>query len=101
MKYRKKPVVVEAWRWMFSTEQEPAPAWINNALGQWPKIGGIAFWPDGNPYISDWSFKPHIEVVTLEGIMRAQPSDYIIRGVNGELYPCKSDIFDVTYELAA
>jgi hypothetical protein len=39
----------------------------------------------------------HIE--TLEGIMRADVGDYIIRGVKGEIYPCKPDIFAVTYEL--
>lgn len=38
------------------------------------------------------------EIVTLEGVMRADPGDWIIRGVKGELYPCKPDIFEATYE---
>jgi hypothetical protein len=41
---------------------------------------------------------PHLMVQTLEGDMRADPGDWIIRGVAGELYPCKPDIFDATYE---
>ena len=40
------------------------------------------------------------EIVTLEGVMRADPGDFIITGVNGERYPCKPDIFWKTYEVA-
>ena len=40
---------------------------------------------------------PFIEIPTLEGIMRASLNDYIIKGVNGEFYPCRSDIFEKTY----
>lgn len=39
-----------------------------------------------------------IEIKTLEGVMKASEGDYIIKGVNGELYPCKPDIFIKTYE---
>ena len=39
-----------------------------------------------------------IEIPTLEGIMKAAPGDFIIKGVNGELYPCKADIFEKTYD---
>lgn len=39
-----------------------------------------------------------IEIETLEGVMKAQKGDYIIKGVKGELYPCKPDIFKMTYE---
>ena len=39
-----------------------------------------------------------LEIETLEGIHRAMPGDWIIRGVKGELYPCKPDIFEATYE---
>lgn len=37
-------------------------------------------------------------IETLEGVMHAEPGDYIIKGVNGEFYPCKPDIFEKTYE---
>jgi len=43
----------------------------------------------------------HILIHTLEGAMRAQVGDWIIRGVQGEFYPCKSDIFEATYERVA
>lgn len=39
-----------------------------------------------------------LEIVTLEGVMRAERKDWIIRGVKGEFYPCKPDIFEATYE---
>lgn len=58
-KYRKKPVVIEAYQ----TDKE-------------------------------------IDIPTLEGTMHASVGDYIITGVNGEIYPCKPDIFDKTYERA-
>ncbi len=37
-------------------------------------------------------------ITTLEGVMKAKKGDWIIRGINGEIYPCKPDIFDKTYE---
>lgn len=40
----------------------------------------------------------HFRVTTLEGVMEGKKGDWLIRGVNGELYPCKPDIFDKTYE---
>lgn len=43
-----------------------------------------------------WPF----EVQTPEGVMRGEPGDYLLRGIKGELYPCKNDIFEQTYELA-
>jgi hypothetical protein len=42
-----------------------------------------------------------IDIPTLEGTMTARPGDWIIRGVHGEFYPCKPDIFDATYEAAS
>jgi hypothetical protein len=42
--------------------------------------------------------RSHVVIRTLEGDMRAEPDDWIIRGVRGELYPCKPDIFAATYE---
>jgi hypothetical protein len=81
-KYRKKPVVIDAARFesrSFDHMQELV-AWIN-------KEGGGA-WHDGK----------HVLIDTLEGRMHADVGDYIIRGVKGEFYPCKPDIFGATYE---
>lgn len=100
MKFRKKPVVIEAWQWLFTPDQEESPGWMNDAIAAQPyTVGSAAFWPDGNAARSDqWATAPHISIHTLEGEMFAQPGDWIIRGVKGELYPCKPDIFDATYE---
>jgi len=87
----KRPVQVEAWQWNFSPEQEESPSWMNDALVKWPAIGGAAFEPD-HPY------GPRIVIASLEGVMTAQPGDWIIKGVKGEIYPCKPDIFEQTYD---
>jgi hypothetical protein len=80
-KYRKKPVVIEAIQYTGENFQE-----IYEAL---PDIADIkSHFRDGS-----------IIIPTLEGDMTAIPSDYIIRGVNGEFYPCKEDVFHKTYEL--
>jgi hypothetical protein len=48
-------------------------------------------------YIESWE-KVTIDINTLEGVMRADENDFIIKGINGEFYPCKPDIFEKTYE---
>ena len=77
-KYRKKPVVIEAWQ---NSDENTFPVWLANVdVGREP--GGV------------------ILINTLEGVMKAMPGDYIIKGIKGEVYPCKSDIFEATYEVA-
>lgn len=81
MKYRKKPVVVEAVQ--FDPDTYP-----------WPD--GMQPWPDehGNtPKDMSWGY-----IDTLEGRMHVRADDWIITGVKGERYPCKPDIFTATYE---
>lgn len=84
--FRKKPVVVEAW---CNTADLPhrdlTPDWLAQAM----KDGTV--WFSGGPW-------PSFTIKTLEGEMRADYGDWIIRGVKGELYPCKPDIFAATYE---
>jgi len=89
MKYRKKPVIVDAWKWDGKSYND---AWnlIKNKLG--------VKTPTPNFRVEDRD-GICIIIKTLEGEMQANPGDYIIRGVNGEYYPCKSDIFGKTYEL--
>ena len=84
MKYRKKPVVIEAVQW----------------------LGGDESWEE----ILKFSENPHyrrmdllagngkITIKTLEGEMTADKGDWIIKGIKGEFYPCKPDIFEQTYE---
>ena len=94
MRFRKKPVVIEAIQWTGAERQigevfamlganelphAPDDPHINPGLGFCP--------PDGT-----------LSIPTLEGTMIANPGDWVIRGIKGELYPCKADIFDATYE---
>lgn len=85
MKYRKKPVVIEAMQLNGQTV----------AIVDWMAANGAKYTTETDP--SDGR-KDSIFILTLEGTMRADPLDYIIRGVNGEFYPCKPDIFEKTYE---
>lgn len=97
MKFRKKPVVVEAV--MFngvwpdgSVRWAGAPQWLIDATQKQPDANG-AISVTREPGV--WA-----NIVTLEGVMKADVGDWIIRGVKGELYPCKPDIFEATYEPA-
>ena len=90
MKYRKKPIVIEAYQvtefdydgfLMFSHFCNP-PFWLEDAAA------GKKVYVKGHM----------IYIETLEGDMRVSINDYIVRGVDGELYPCKASIFEKTYE---
>lgn len=84
-RYRKKPVVIEAVQYRhrvdgIGTKMLDIIRWIR-------KNGGEA---------SGAGYEIHID--TLEGTMKAQIGDYIVKGIKGEFYPCKPDIFEATYE---
>jgi len=84
-RFRKKPVVIEALQWHGNNYP---------ALNKFVENGQhVAL-----PRQLRKSDKGAILVVTLEGEMRANVGDWIIRGVKGEFYPCKPDIFEATYE---
>lgn len=81
--YRKKPVTIEAVQWNNrKIICPPGPEWFADA----EERGAIRLAGD------------ILLIRTLEGEMRANPGDWIIRGVKGEFYPCKPDIFEATYE---
>ena len=84
-KYRKKPVVIDAWQFTKKNYKERAPQFIRQAksVELWSQYGGDVI---GG------------EIKTLEGVMTISENDYIIKGVQGEFYPCKPDIFEATYE---
>ena len=84
-KFRKKPVVIEAWQFDGTYDGYRK---ISKALGSPEKFYFAE--QDGND--------DEIEIETMEGTMTASAKDWIIRGVKGELYPCKPDIFAATYE---
>lgn len=85
MKFRKKPVEVDAFLWTGDERQTEDPLWIIDAI----KEGEVYF-------TKDPAVRMHMK--TLEGVMTAQQGDWIIRGVKGEIYACKPDIFEMTYE---
>jgi hypothetical protein len=84
-KYRKKPVIVEAWR-VPPRSKKMATTW--EKLPEWIQIGNNAYVIPGGKML----------INTLEGEMIANDGDYIIKGIKGEIYPCKPDIFLMTYE---
>ena len=88
MIYRKKPVVIEAMQWDGSMDG------MNDINQHWPLLETTG--KDTSPH-TQTVFMWHIK--TLEGQHRVSVGDYIIKGVQGEFYPCKPDIFDMTYEL--
>lgn len=79
MKYRKKPVVIEAVQYL---REENISSCIDFC-------SEMCYEPIDNEYY----------IKTLEGNMKVSKGDYIIKGVNGEFYPCKPDIFEKTYDL--
>lgn len=90
MKYRKKPIEIEAIQWD-GTAAGATPV-INWILAD----GGTARYHSPNGI--DYTSTHEIVIDTLEGKTWAKRGDYIIRGVQGEFYPCKPDIFEQTYE---
>jgi hypothetical protein len=92
-RYRKKPVVIEATCWDGTA---PSATEIIDWL-----LGYNATARYAAPYERTdrraWD-EPSLAIDTLEGTITASPGDWIIRGVKGEFYPCKPDIFDATYE---
>ena len=87
MRYRKKPVIVEAFKWTGGIDQIEDPLWANIKI----QIGDIWFENVGLESC-------FMLIKTLEGVMKAQQGDYVICGIKGEVYPCKPDIFEATYE---
>jgi hypothetical protein len=84
MKYRKKPIEIDAEQFVIYSQDKDVPTTKT--------VNGIMFpvYKDERGY--------HIFIPTLEGKMRADNLDWVIRGIKGEYYPCKPDIFEKTYE---
>lgn len=96
VKATKRPVTVEAIQFLVTNQMGSEP--VNNAkeISRWVgKELGVSFMQtQDEPYGTFF-----LAIPTLEGVMRAQSGDWIIKGVNGEFYPCKPDIFEKTYTL--
>ena len=88
MKYRKKPVVIEAFQ--LNSRGLVEEDWFWDAVSS----GEITTYNFGKWHPED----AYCEIKTLEGTMTAKTGDYIIRGVAGEIYPCDEEIFKATYD---
>lgn len=82
-RYRKLPVEIEAIQWSGSN---------------WHEILAFANFDHNGIFVTTENTEMTLNIVTLEGTMKAIPGDWVIRGVKGEMYPCKPDIFVATYE---
>lgn len=82
--FRKKPITIEARRLIEPASPHDIADWCNG------KACGLL--AEVHPHNRPW-----IEIETLEGVMQALYGDWIIKGVNGEFYPCKDDVFQKTY----
>jgi hypothetical protein len=87
-KYRKKPVIIEAFKFYV----DPMPDWFMDKV---TSNDVILFNCNYSRYDLD---EAYCEIHTLEGVMVGEGGDYIIKGIEGEIYPCKSNIFKATYE---
>ena len=96
--FRKKPVQIEAIHHTMMDRNENGSfpvfetdptGWLTNAMELPDGADGEVFWDDEG-----------LKIRTLEGVHLASPGDWILRGVKGELYPCKPDIFAATYDPA-
>lgn len=97
MKFRKKPVVIEAVQLLWSTWNEMCEhAGVGKLEDGKPQ--GCYVDPETGQVTENTMGELGLQIPTLEGLMLGRQNDWIIKGVNGELYPCKPDIFEKTYE---
>jgi len=93
MKFRKKPVVIDAFQWTNDPDGKQEPQWFLDELNAGEQI-------DGHLRVVTKDGKLKVRITTLEGVMFADSGDYIIKGIKNEIYPCKPDIFEATYDRA-
>jgi hypothetical protein len=96
MKYRKRPIVIEAVQLLWETWSEMCDhAQVGRLLDNQPE--GVYL--DGNGNVTrDSTDRIGLAIPTFEGLMIGKQNDWIIKGIQGEIYPCDPDIFAATYE---
>lgn len=102
LKFRKKPVTIEAMHLSGNNaKMHGVYLWVESHVGS---TKPACDFEENEPLPAEGiTIDPatgYFNIWTLEGLMQAKPGDYIIRGVQGEFYPCKPDIFKATYESA-
>lgn len=85
--YMKKPIIIEAFKWTGGEDQTEDPTWIADAIKERKVVFGVD--EDKNT--------TGMYIETLGGVMQANVGDYIIKGITGEIYPCKPEIFEMTH----
>lgn len=100
MYYKKKPVIIQASQWFPPEDDRHDASMLSNRQGH--LVDPPDYLQEGDlfasPQINTPGFPSSYFVKTLEGNMKVSPGDFIITGVKGEKYPCKPDIFEMTYE---
>lgn len=100
--YRKKPVIIDAFKYQYQFAPDITqeyPQWAIDAV-----LNGTIVETDVQDYVPyatgaiGGTGTHYLSIVTLEGTMKADEGDWVIKGVKGEIYPCKPDIFEMTYE---
>jgi hypothetical protein len=95
-KFKKRPVVIEAFQMTKERRQsnQDWPEWLHHAWNKpWGEVGAVK----GEDYPQSKG-DDRLMIYTLEGKMSVEWDDWIIQGIHGELYPCKPDIFEKTYD---
>ncbi len=90
-RWRRKPVVIEAWQFMPAGQCEELPTWIDPGWF-YEDVGA-----EGDRTVAHGG-TPHMLIPTPGGVLRADLTDWIIRGVKGDVYPCKAGVFAASYE---
>lgn len=98
LQWRKKPIVIEAFQMTAERREDNAdwPNWLHDAWQLEREFPG-SLYPTTRGVTADRT----VSIGTLEGPLLVSPGDWIIRGVKGEIYPCKPDIFAASYEQAS
>lgn len=86
--YRHKPTVVDAFKWTGDEHQTEDPVWIVEAIRE----GRVTFLSTGS------GLPIYMEIATPEGRMLAKEGDWIVRGIEGEIYPVMPSVFNASYE---
>jgi hypothetical protein len=94
-RWRKKRVVVDAWQFLPATQCEELPEWIDP--GWFHEDPGVDVKAGGTHSTAHRGTR-YMRIPAPGGTLRADYTDWIIHGVNGEVYPCKADVFAASYE---
>ena len=90
-RWRRKPLVIEAWQFMPTAQREVLPGWIDR---RWFHDEGEV----ASDTAAEYPHTPYMLIPTPGGVLRAEVTDWIIHGVKGDVYPCKAVVFDASFE---